>query len=47
MNGLATIVASVVGSYAALACVLLLSYAHYGWETLPEEIRKLSMKDPG
>jgi hypothetical protein len=42
MNGLATIVASVVGSYAALACVLLLSYGHYGWETLPDEIRKLA-----
>jgi hypothetical protein len=42
MNGLATIVASVVGSYAALACVLLLSYAHYGWETLPEELRNLA-----
>jgi hypothetical protein len=47
MNGLATIVASVVGSYAALACVLLLSYAHYGWETLPEELRNLAQKEPG
>ena len=46
MNGLATIVASVVGSYAALACVLLLSYAHYGWETMPEP-GNLAQKKPG